>query len=87
MAFGGNTRDLGSFGEETDKITDLHGIAWKYYSQNVETASGFICDAVWMLMTASEESETASRSYGRFNPNSLMTARRRLRFCDAVWPS
>nr|GEV93700.1 reverse transcriptase domain-containing protein [Tanacetum cinerariifolium] len=25
-AFGGNTRDLGSFGEETDKITDLHQI-------------------------------------------------------------
>ncbi|GJR26822.1 retrovirus-related pol polyprotein from transposon TNT 1-94 [Tanacetum coccineum] len=24
MAFGGNTRDLGSFGEETDKTTDLH---------------------------------------------------------------
>ncbi|GJQ96998.1 hypothetical protein Tco_0008137 [Tanacetum coccineum] len=24
MAFGGNTRDLGSFGEETDEITDLH---------------------------------------------------------------
>ncbi|GJU14884.1 hypothetical protein Tco_1142850 [Tanacetum coccineum] len=24
MAFGGNTRDLGSFGEETDKITNLH---------------------------------------------------------------
>ncbi|GKE45799.1 hypothetical protein Tco_1473083 [Tanacetum coccineum] len=24
MGFGGNTRDLGSFGEETDKITDLH---------------------------------------------------------------
>ncbi|GJW77706.1 hypothetical protein Tco_0139388 [Tanacetum coccineum] len=24
MAFGGNTRDLGSFREETDKITDLH---------------------------------------------------------------
>ncbi|GKB21367.1 hypothetical protein Tco_0855290 [Tanacetum coccineum] len=23
-AFGGNTRDLGSFGEETDKTTDLH---------------------------------------------------------------
>ncbi|GKC77998.1 hypothetical protein Tco_1128772, partial [Tanacetum coccineum] len=23
---GGNTRDLGSFGEETDKITDLHQI-------------------------------------------------------------
>ncbi|GKD41987.1 hypothetical protein Tco_1266632 [Tanacetum coccineum] len=26
MTFGGNTRDLGSFGEETDKITDLHQI-------------------------------------------------------------
>ncbi|GJV73649.1 hypothetical protein Tco_1493644 [Tanacetum coccineum] len=26
MAFGGNTRDLGSFGEETDDITDLHQI-------------------------------------------------------------
>ncbi|GJU95141.1 MAK10-like protein [Tanacetum coccineum] len=26
MAFRGNTRDLGSFGEETDKITDLHQI-------------------------------------------------------------
>nr|GEU99073.1 ataxia telangiectasia mutated family protein [Tanacetum cinerariifolium] len=24
MTFGGNTRDLGSFGEETDEITDLH---------------------------------------------------------------
>ncbi|GJU89690.1 retrovirus-related pol polyprotein from transposon TNT 1-94 [Tanacetum coccineum] len=26
MAFGGNTHDLGSFGEATDKITDLHQI-------------------------------------------------------------
>ncbi|GKA04950.1 hypothetical protein Tco_0684070 [Tanacetum coccineum] len=26
MAFGGNTRDVGSFREETDKITDLHQI-------------------------------------------------------------
>ncbi|GKE63111.1 hypothetical protein Tco_1513478, partial [Tanacetum coccineum] len=26
MAFGGNTRDLGSFGEEPDEITDLHQI-------------------------------------------------------------
>ncbi|GKE70967.1 hypothetical protein Tco_1529039, partial [Tanacetum coccineum] len=26
MAFGGNTRDLGSFGEETDEITYLHQI-------------------------------------------------------------
>ncbi|GJV88828.1 hypothetical protein Tco_1532766 [Tanacetum coccineum] len=26
MTFGGNTHDLGSFGEETDEITDLHQI-------------------------------------------------------------
>ncbi|GJZ14619.1 hypothetical protein Tco_0550296 [Tanacetum coccineum] len=26
MEFGGNTRDLGSFEEETDEITDLHQI-------------------------------------------------------------
>nr|GEV29938.1 hypothetical protein [Tanacetum cinerariifolium] len=26
MEFGGNTRDLGLFGEETNKITDLHQI-------------------------------------------------------------
>ncbi|GJT94797.1 hypothetical protein Tco_1090315, partial [Tanacetum coccineum] len=26
MAFGGNTRDLDSFGEETNDITDLHQI-------------------------------------------------------------
>ncbi|GKF75446.1 hypothetical protein Tco_0224890 [Tanacetum coccineum] len=26
MAFGENMRDLGSFGEETDEITDLHQI-------------------------------------------------------------
>nr|GFB59488.1 hypothetical protein [Tanacetum cinerariifolium] len=26
MTFGGNTCDLGSFGEETDEITDLHQI-------------------------------------------------------------
>ncbi|GKG32755.1 hypothetical protein Tco_0430265, partial [Tanacetum coccineum] len=26
MAFGGNRRNLGSFGEETDEITDLHQI-------------------------------------------------------------
>ncbi|GKF89236.1 hypothetical protein Tco_0263199 [Tanacetum coccineum] len=26
MAFGGNTHDLGSFGEETEKITNLHQI-------------------------------------------------------------
>ncbi|GJU01809.1 hypothetical protein Tco_1112147 [Tanacetum coccineum] len=36
MAFGGNTRDLGSFGEETDEITDLHKSLKKYCLQNVK---------------------------------------------------
>ncbi|GJW12063.1 hypothetical protein Tco_1577890 [Tanacetum coccineum] len=31
MTFGGNTHDLGSFGEETDKITDLHQIHEKVF--------------------------------------------------------
>ncbi|GJX46288.1 hypothetical protein Tco_0271478, partial [Tanacetum coccineum] len=29
LTFGGNTRDLGSFEEETDKTTDLHQNLWK----------------------------------------------------------
>ncbi|GJR67741.1 hypothetical protein Tco_0013806 [Tanacetum coccineum] len=29
MAFGGNIRDLGSFGEETHKTTTLQQISWK----------------------------------------------------------
>ena len=59
MAFGGFTRDLGSFGEETDKITDLHEISWKKSIQCMETASGFLatpsglcCDGVRILVTA-----------------------------------
>ncbi|GJY17850.1 hypothetical protein Tco_0389341, partial [Tanacetum coccineum] len=31
MAFGGNTRHSGSFGEETDEITDLHQILEKVF--------------------------------------------------------
>ncbi|GJV13655.1 hypothetical protein Tco_1355196 [Tanacetum coccineum] len=29
MAFGGNTRDLDSFGEETDKTMTLHQVSWR----------------------------------------------------------
>ncbi|GKF69458.1 hypothetical protein Tco_0202515, partial [Tanacetum coccineum] len=36
MAFGGNTRDLGSFREETDKITDLH----KFHEEVLLTERG-----------------------------------------------
>ncbi|GKC42336.1 putative reverse transcriptase domain-containing protein, partial [Tanacetum coccineum] len=39
MGFGGYTRDLGSFGEETDEITDLHQISWKKSIQSLETVS------------------------------------------------
>ncbi|GJX98603.1 putative reverse transcriptase domain-containing protein [Tanacetum coccineum] len=39
MAFGGNTRDLGSFGEETDEITTLHQSQSRKCVQTVETAS------------------------------------------------
>ncbi|GJY82616.1 hypothetical protein Tco_0495992 [Tanacetum coccineum] len=38
-AFGGNTRDLGSFGEETDKTTDLHQHLSRISTQKLETAS------------------------------------------------
>ncbi|GJZ48812.1 hypothetical protein Tco_0603002 [Tanacetum coccineum] len=38
MAFGGNTCDLGSFGEETDKITNLHQIHEVFCSQRFEPA-------------------------------------------------
>ncbi|GJU67975.1 hypothetical protein Tco_1254234 [Tanacetum coccineum] len=45
-AFGGNTRDLCSFGEETDKITTLHRSGFKNYSQSLETASQFPSDTI-----------------------------------------
>ncbi|GJV38018.1 hypothetical protein Tco_1410495 [Tanacetum coccineum] len=38
-AFGGNTRDLGSFGEETGKSTDLHQHLSRISTQKLETAS------------------------------------------------
>ncbi|GKD65827.1 hypothetical protein Tco_1307935 [Tanacetum coccineum] len=38
-AFGGNTRDLDSFGEETDKTTDLHQHCSRISPQKLETAS------------------------------------------------
>ncbi|GKD33165.1 hypothetical protein Tco_1248674, partial [Tanacetum coccineum] len=61
MAFGGNTRDLGSFGEETDEITDLHQILEEVLL--TERADGvtsikrhrrdLFSDDVWNLETAS----------------------------------
>ncbi|GJR67933.1 hypothetical protein Tco_0013998 [Tanacetum coccineum] len=66
MAFGGNTHDLGSFGEETDEITDLHQdsprsiayITWRRrrfagIKRRRRDLSG---DSVWILVTASQRS-------------------------------
>ncbi|GJV41067.1 hypothetical protein Tco_1419507 [Tanacetum coccineum] len=75
MAFEGNTRDLGSFGEETDKITDLH--------QNLEEVLLTECgdgvagikrrrhdpssDGVRDLVTASGRDEKPIRTLGDYS--------------------
>ncbi|GJS31477.1 hypothetical protein Tco_0492097 [Tanacetum coccineum] len=60
-AFGGNTRDLGSFREEMDKTTDLHQHLSRLCSQRLETASPTLHDAVTThFMTASQPFTTAS---------------------------
>ncbi|GJY93516.1 hypothetical protein Tco_0509298 [Tanacetum coccineum] len=60
-AFGGNTRDLGSFGEETDKTMDLHQHLSRLCSQRLETASQDTRDAVTTHpTTVSQEIMTAS---------------------------
>ncbi|GJY18366.1 hypothetical protein Tco_0389857 [Tanacetum coccineum] len=60
-AFGGNTRDLGSFEEETDNTTDLHQHLSRISTQKLETASQITCDAVMThTKTASQDLKTAS---------------------------
>ncbi|GJX62619.1 hypothetical protein Tco_0295519 [Tanacetum coccineum] len=60
-AFGGNTHDLGSFGEETNKTTDLHQHLSRISTQKLETASQITRDAVTThLKTASQDLQTAS---------------------------
>ncbi|GKA23423.1 hypothetical protein Tco_0709385 [Tanacetum coccineum] len=55
-AFGRNTRDLGSFGEETDKTTNLHQHLSRISTQKLETASQITRDAVTThLKTASQD--------------------------------
>ncbi|GKA28057.1 MAK10-like protein [Tanacetum coccineum] len=59
-AFGGNTRDLGSFGEETDKTMDLHQHLSRISTQKLETASQITRDAVTThTKTASQDLKTA----------------------------
>ncbi|GJS75409.1 protein kinase-like domain, concanavalin A-like lectin/glucanase domain protein [Tanacetum coccineum] len=58
-AFGGNTRDLGSFGEETYKTTNLHQYLLRISTQKVETASQITRDAVTThLKMASQDFQT-----------------------------
>ncbi|GJT30225.1 retrovirus-related pol polyprotein from transposon TNT 1-94 [Tanacetum coccineum] len=60
-AFGGNTLDLGSFGEETDKTTDLHQHLSRISTQRLETTSQNTRDAVIIpTMTVSQHFTTAS---------------------------
>ncbi|GJV25445.1 hypothetical protein Tco_1378140 [Tanacetum coccineum] len=60
-AFGGNTRDFGSFGEETDKTTNLHQHLLRISTQKLEMASQITRDAVTThLKTASQDLKTAS---------------------------
>ncbi|GKA49084.1 hypothetical protein Tco_0742042, partial [Tanacetum coccineum] len=55
-AFEGNTRDLGSFREETDKTTNLHQHLSRISTQKLETASQITRDAVIThLKTASQD--------------------------------
>ncbi|GKB11698.1 zinc finger, CCHC-type containing protein, partial [Tanacetum coccineum] len=62
-AFGGNTRDLGSFGEETDKTKDLHQHLSRISTQKLETASQITRDAVTThLKTSSQDLQKASES-------------------------
>ncbi|GJT60778.1 RELA/SPOT-like protein [Tanacetum coccineum] len=64
-AFGGNTHDLGSFGEETDKTTDLHQHLLRISTQKLETASQITRDAVTThTKTASQDLKTASEYLG-----------------------
>ncbi|GJZ27734.1 hypothetical protein Tco_0572381 [Tanacetum coccineum] len=59
MAFRGNTRNLGSFGEGTDKITDLHQILEEVLLTErgdgvaLRRCRDLFSDSVWNLETAS----------------------------------
>ncbi|GKC98999.1 hypothetical protein Tco_1169274 [Tanacetum coccineum] len=60
-AFEENTLDLASFGEETDKTTNLHQHLSRISTQKLETASQITRDAVTThLKTASQDLKTAS---------------------------
>ncbi|GJU79010.1 hypothetical protein Tco_1276080 [Tanacetum coccineum] len=57
----GNTRDLGSFGEETDKIMNQHQDSSRFYVQRLETVSYHLNNeaVTLILVTASQHFLTA----------------------------
>ncbi|GKE16895.1 putative reverse transcriptase domain-containing protein [Tanacetum coccineum] len=57
-AFGGNTCDLGLFREETDKTTDLHQHLSRLCSQQLETVSQNIRDAITSHITTASQRTT-----------------------------
>ncbi|GJZ85904.1 hypothetical protein Tco_0651243 [Tanacetum coccineum] len=58
MALGGNTRDLGSFGEETDKTTDLHQILEEVV--HTECGDGVATHAIWKQKKDDEQEKFLS---------------------------
>ncbi|GJZ14246.1 ribonuclease H-like domain-containing protein [Tanacetum coccineum] len=61
FTFGRNTRDLGSFVEDTDKTTDLHQHCSRISPQKLETASHITRDVVTTISKmASQDLKTAS---------------------------
>ncbi|GJX03559.1 retrotransposon protein, putative, ty1-copia subclass [Tanacetum coccineum] len=61
-AFGRNTRDFGSFGEETDKTMDLHQHCSRISPPKLETASQITRDAVTTISkTALQDIKTTSQ--------------------------
>nr|GEU47765.1 hypothetical protein [Tanacetum cinerariifolium] len=60
-AFGRNTRDLGSFGEEIDKTKNLNQHLSRISTQRLKTASQITCDAITThTKTASQDLKMAS---------------------------
>ncbi|GJY94281.1 hypothetical protein Tco_0510642 [Tanacetum coccineum] len=60
-SFGGNKHDLGSFGEELDKTTDLHQHLSRISTRKLETVSQITRDAVTThTKTASQDLKTVS---------------------------
>ncbi|GJY64842.1 DNA-directed DNA polymerase [Tanacetum coccineum] len=61
--FEGNTRDLGSFGEETDKTTNLHQHCSRISPQKLETASQITRDAVTNPTTTTSQDIATESAY------------------------